>query len=177
MDIYKGAERLMGMDDATWARHAHPISGYSRIFSAPVVFLALWSGFWIGWWALVPIGAVLVWMWLNPRLVAPPQTADAWATRAVLGERVFLNRKSVPVPHEFVFIGHLTTVIAAVFAGFTAFGFWIGEFWLAFVSWHAAVLSKVWFIDRMALLWDRMKDATPRYQAWARADWGWREGS
>ncbi|MEM1372229.1 MAG: DUF6653 family protein, partial [Pseudomonadota bacterium] len=144
-DIYALCERLMGMSDEAWARHAHPLSAYSRIFSATPMFIAAWSPFWIGWWGAGLIALVLAWLWLNPRLFSPPQTTDSWATRAVLGERAFLARKTQPVPQEHVRVAHITTGISVMFLMLTVVGFYLVQFWTAFAAWHAAALAKVWF--------------------------------
>lgn len=172
MDVLlKGAERLMAMNDQVWARHANPWSGYSRFAGSIPTFLALYSAHWIGWWALVPIAAMVIWTVANPRLFAPPQTAESWAARGVLGERSYLNRKTVPVPAEHVRFANLTTACAMVFMAVAIYGFVVGEFWTAFSGFFAAVLAKCWFVDRMAWLWADMKDSHPVYAAWARADW------
>lgn len=81
MDIAKLSERLMGMDDATWARHSNPWSGWTRITTLPLLCLAVWSRAWWGWGALLPVFAVLCWTWLNPRLFPPPTNERAWMTK------------------------------------------------------------------------------------------------
>ncbi len=59
------------MDDATWERHPNPWSVYTRMLGLPLIALAVWGCAWIGWWSLVPIAAVAVWLWLNPRMFPP----------------------------------------------------------------------------------------------------------
>ena len=51
-DPYHGAERLMGMSDAVWARHANLWSVYTRFTVLPLLVMAIWSRAWIGWWVL-----------------------------------------------------------------------------------------------------------------------------
>ena len=171
MDIFSGAERAMGMNAERWARHANPLSVYSRIAGGTLVFLSFWSVFWVGWYGALAIAAAVLWIVVNPRLFLPPPNVDSWASKGVLGERVFLNRKDVPIPTGYIRAGWITTTIALVFFGFVIYGFIKRDFWLAFVAWHAATIAKLWFVDRMALLWDFMKDADPTYADWARADW------
>jgi hypothetical protein len=48
MNIAKLLERLMGMDDATWARHANPWSGWTRVTIVPLLSSANWSRVWLG---------------------------------------------------------------------------------------------------------------------------------
>ena len=171
MDLFKGAERLMGMTNQAWARHAHPLSVYTRFAGAIPVFFALWSAHWIGWWSLIPIGAAAGWIYLNPRFFRPPKTADSWAARGVLGERAFLNRKIVPIPDEPRRAAHMTTILSGLFMLIGIAGLVFGQFWVAFTGWHASVTCKAWFVDRMAWLWDEMKDQHPTYAAWDRAEW------
>ena len=101
MDVWRGAERLMAMDDAIWRRHANPWSGLTRLAALPLLGLAVWSRVWLGWGALVPVALALAWIWWNPRAFPPPARFDHWMSRGVLGERVFLaNRDALPTHHR-----------------------------------------------------------------------------
>ena len=170
-DLFRRAEQLMSMDSATWARHGNPLSVWSRILSGPIVFLALWSPFWISWWGGLVILVTAGWIWLNPRLFSPPCHTKSWATQIVLGERVFLNRKNVPIPDHHRRAGMVTTLCAIGFMMAAGFGFLNQSFWLALVGWHAAIMAKIWFCDRMAWLWQDMKMGNEQYRRWNEADW------
>jgi hypothetical protein len=99
-DVFRSLERLMAMDDGVWRRHANPWSGWTRVTVLPLLVLAIWSRVWIGWWALLLVLLVCVWTWLNPRVFPEPRNLDAWMTRGVLGERVFLeHRDEVAAEH------------------------------------------------------------------------------
>ena len=78
--------RAFRLDDAGWARHANPWSGWTRMAVLPLLALAVWSRAWIGWWAALPLDLLVVFLWLNPRLFPPPRHLDAWISRGVLGE-------------------------------------------------------------------------------------------
>ena len=67
-----------------FARHAHPLSAWSRWASTPLILVPVWTR---RWSTLVPIGA---WLIINPILTPPPVDDSAWATRAVLGEERWL---------------------------------------------------------------------------------------
>jgi hypothetical protein len=41
MDIVKLSERVMGMDDATWAKHTNPWSGWTRMSILPLFSFAI----------------------------------------------------------------------------------------------------------------------------------------
>lgn len=170
-DVIASAEKTMGMTPDAWARHGNPKSVFSRIVGGTAVFFALWTPFWIGWWSVAPIMLAGFWVWLNPRLFRPPEHAEAWATRGVLGERAFLNRKEVAVPREFERVAWIATAIAIVFLVSAAHAFWQRDFWYAFVAWHAATLAKLWYCDRMVWLWDIMKERSDAYRRWSNAQW------
>jgi hypothetical protein len=112
-DIFTGSQKLMSMNDSSWARHANPLSVYSRMVGGSLVFLALWSPFWFGYWGVPIILAAAFWIWLNPRLFPPPEHSDTWATKGVLGERAFINRKQVPIPKNHQFAAYITSGVAA----------------------------------------------------------------
>ena len=171
MDLFSGAARLMGMNPMAWARHANPWSVYSRFAGSVFVFFAAWSLHWIGWWSLAPIAVAVLWTWLNPKLFSPPATASSWAARGVLGERAFLNRQQVAIPAEHVQVAWVATGFSGAFLAIGIYGLVVEDFWAAFTGWHAAVLSKIWFVDRMVWLWEEVKDKHPLYAAWDRADW------
>ncbi|WP_162801982.1 DUF6653 family protein [Ornithinimicrobium murale] len=61
-------------------RHAHPVSAWSRLLSAPLLLVPLWTR---RWWLYVPIGA---WFAVNPVMTPPAHDTSSFATRAILGE-------------------------------------------------------------------------------------------
>jgi len=156
--LYRGAERLMAMDDATWARHANPMSAYTRFTVLPLLVMAIWSRVWLGWWAILPTALVLAWAWVNPRAFPPPRNLDNWASRGVLGERVFLNRRDEVAAHHRAWAdglawASLPGVIVLVI------GLIRLEPWWTLFGMVLAVGPKVWFVDRMVWLYgDWLRD-------------------
>lgn len=71
-----------------WRRHSNPKSGWSRVPTGPVLVYALYRR---DWRLLL---AALVWAALNPFLFPPPETEDAWMTRAVLAERWWVREET-----------------------------------------------------------------------------------
>lgn len=114
MDFAKLSEKLMRMDDEAWARHANPLSVWSRFSLLPLFALAVWSREWIGWWALVPVALVLLWNWVNPRLFGPPRSLDSWASKGVMGERLYLDRQTVRVREEHVRTARVLSAASAL---------------------------------------------------------------
>lgn len=153
-DLFAGAERLMGMEDRAWARHANPWSVWTRILTPlPLLALAIWSRVWWGGWALLPLALALGWVWLNPRLFAPPARLDSWASRGVLGERVWLRRPDRVAAHHRPAARWLTALAALGVAPF-AWGLWALDPWATITGIVMISGFKTWFVDRMAWIWD-----------------------
>lgn len=153
MDIYRGAARLMAMDDAAWLRHASNWSVWSRVVTPlPLIALAVWSRVWLGWWALVPLILVAGWLWLNPRIFAPPPDLSGWAARGVMGERVFLHRRdSVAAQHQRA--ARALALVSALGLVPYAWGLWVYDFWAVACGTALIAGGKLWFVDRMAWVW------------------------
>ncbi len=140
------------MDEATWARHANPWSGWTRVPTLPLLALAAWSRVWIGWWALLSVAAVMAWVWANPRIFPPPDRWDGWMTRGVLGERLWLARDHVPVPAHHRRVPNILTAIGAAGLALAVYGVAALAEWAAMAGVAIATLAKMWFVDRMVWL-------------------------
>lgn len=149
--------RFMSMTEEVWLRHANPWSGWTRLALFPLWFLAIWSRVWIGWWAIFPVVALSVWTWLNPRVFRPYKDDRSWMTRAVLGERIFCERRKRPVPREEVRVGHTLNLLALAALACAAYGFTRTRFTYALAGWLLAGGLKMLFVVRMARLYSRMK--------------------
>ncbi|MGB3317037.1 MAG: DUF6653 family protein [Albidovulum sp.] len=151
-DVYAAAERLMGMSNETWRRHASPWSVYTRMLTLPFLALAIWSRVWIGVWAWAAVAVVIAWVLLNPRAFPPPASLDNWVSRGVLGERVFLRRRNEVAGHHRVWATILTTASAlgAVVLGLGLW--WLDLAWTVFGT-ILTMGSKIWFVDRMVWLY------------------------
>lgn len=161
-------ERGHRMDDRVWARHASGWSVWTRFATFPVLLLAIWSHAWIGWWALAAIAAVVLWLWINPRLFPPPRSTRSWHARATFGERVWLNRGAVPIPRHHVLAASVLQGIAGVGALLAVGGAVLNLIWWAVLGAVFVYAGKMWFLDRMVWLFEDMKDREPRYRAWLR---------
>jgi len=169
MDVFRFAERLMLMDDETWQRHAHPFSVWTRVFlGLPLLVLAVWSRVWIADWWLLALAGALAFIWLNPRIAPIPRHTDNWASKAVFGERVWLNRAKVPIPLRHRLAPHLLTAISGLGIPFLLWGLYALEVWPTVFGAALIYLGKMWFVDRMAWLYEDMKDKHPEYAAWLR---------
>ena len=154
------------MDEKTWAQHANPWSVWTRFMILPVLAVAIWSRLWLGWYALIPIGAVLLWTWVNPRAFGIPKSTNCWGSRAVLGERVWLRRKEVPIPHHHLRPILVLNTLTAAGVPFYVWGLFALQIWPAILGTVLIYLGKMWFLDRMVWLYEDMKDTTPEYKSW-----------
>ena len=168
MQPLKALERLMAMDEATWARHANPWSVWTRMSCLPLLALAVWSRVWLGWWALLPLALAVAWTWFNPRAFPPPVRTDNWASKGTFGERVFLNRKAIPIPRHHEVAAKALAALSAPGLAVLIYGLAVLDLWATLCGLVATMLPKLWFVDRMVWLYDDMKDAKPDYAGWLR---------
>lgn len=161
MNIYSAAERLMGMEDADWRRHANPLSVWTRFSCLPLLVLAIYARQWIGWWALPLFLAAAVWTYLNPRAFPPPADFGAWASRATLGERVFLARDRYGVAPHHVRAANVLTALSAIGLLPLIYGLIALNPWATLTGLVATILPKVWFCDRMVWLHAELTRTTP----------------
>ena len=165
MDLGAVTEKGMGMSADVWARHANPWSGWTRVPLLPAFVAAIWARQWMGMWCLALIAALLVWTWLNPRVFPRPASTDNWMSRGVLGERVWLNRKSVPIPKHHADWAILLGVVSGLGLIPMAWGLWQYEVWPVLVGLVIAMGGKLWFLDRMVWLYADMASERPDYRA------------
>lgn len=67
-----------------WQRHSHPLSGWTRSLSQPLLCLPLWNRSW------AQAAAVALWLAVNPIIFPAPAHKRAWMTRAILGEQLWV---------------------------------------------------------------------------------------
>jgi hypothetical protein len=67
--------------------HSNPWSAWTRLLSVPLVFVPIWNRSWRE-------GAILgVWLIANPVVFPEPKDDKAWATRAMLGEEMWIAKR------------------------------------------------------------------------------------
>jgi hypothetical protein len=154
--------KAFGLEGDGWQRHANPWSVYTRIPIPAALVAAIWTYAWIGWWSLVPVGVVCLWTVINPMVFPPPRSLDAWASRAVLGETYWADRKAVPVPLRHRVAPNVLTAINILGLPFIVWGLVALDVWIALFGLAVHMAGKNWFLDRMALLYDDMAAAHPR---------------
>lgn len=74
------------IQDVFWNPHASPNSVWTFVALYPVLVLAIYRR------SRSLLGVALLSVIVNLRVVSPPASDEAWATRVVLGEQVWLER-------------------------------------------------------------------------------------
>ena len=159
---------LFGMDDDAWERHANPWSVWTRLATWPVLMFVLWSFHWWGAWSLLPLVVVAGWLALNPRAFPPPASTRSWASRAVMGERVFLLREAHPIPVYHANAAQLLSIGSGIGALLMGAGLLTAEPTAFLIGGLTTLLCKLWFVDRMVWLYEDMSREVPEYRSWLR---------
>ncbi|WP_244935000.1 DUF6653 family protein [Acuticoccus sediminis] len=150
----RAIERAMAMDEATWARHASPWSVWTRVPILPAMALAVYSRAWIGWWALLPVALLAFWTLVNPRIFPPPRSLGSWASRGVMGERIWLARSERPIPPHHARAATMLSAASLVGVAVLAYGLLVLDPWATVAGTILAAGAKLWFVDRMVWLHD-----------------------
>ncbi|MEV1242865.1 DUF6653 family protein [Nonomuraea sp. NPDC050022] len=158
MSVLNRYAQAAGMTDEAWKRHANPWSVWTRFAAIPLMMLAIWSRTWIGWWSLVPVALVVVWLIVNPHAFPAIEQPTSWTAKGIYGEKMwFQNRSLVVGDHRKV----QRLLIAVGLAGFAllAWGLVALEVWPAVFGATLVVLGQLWRIDRLGQLYERHRAA------------------
>ncbi|MEW9549597.1 DUF6653 family protein [Nonomuraea sp. NPDC050783] len=152
MNVLKRYARAAGMSDEAWKRHANPWSVWTRFAAIPLMIAAIWSREWIGWWALVPVGLVAVWLALNPHVFPAVERPDGWAARGIYGEKMWLHDRSL-VTGDHRNVQRLLVGVGS--AGFVllVWGLVALEPWPTVFGASLITLGQLWRIDRLGQLY------------------------
>ena len=167
MTLERKVAKVFNLTDENWMKHSNPWSVWTRYSVLPIIVVAFWSRIWIGWWCLVPGILSILWMFLNPIFFSRPKSTKNWASKSVMGERVYLNRDKIEIPvihkkpiykilNSISFIGMLLAIWATVNY----------SIWGAILGVSLAYLGKSWYLDRMVWLYEDMKDVNDEYKSW-----------
>jgi hypothetical protein len=157
---------LFSMDEATWKRHANPWCFWTRLTVLPLLFLAIWSRVWLGWWSLLIVAISLFWVWLNARIFPEPTSTNNWVSKGVFGERVWINRNEIPIPPHHYFFPHIITTFSTINLIFAGWGLATLNLYFIVLGTLIIYVGKLWFFDRMVWLYEDMKDTNSQYQSW-----------
>jgi hypothetical protein len=154
------------LSDETWKRHANPWSVWTRYAAFPILVAAVWSYHAVGWWALIPVAMTIGFLIVNPRLFPPPRSTMNWASKAVLGERVWLkeDRRFLPDQHASVF--YALMIAAVVNLAALVWGIISADIVLTVVATLNVLIGKSWSNDRMVWLFSERSRTSDEYRKW-----------
>jgi hypothetical protein len=159
--------RLFGLTGDKWMRHANPLSVWTRFAVVPLIALAIWSRAWIGWYSLIPVALALTWMVVNPLFFPEPRSTRNWASKGVFGERVFAERNTVELPPQFLSaVPNVANALSAVGLVLLAYGLITFDPLSTIAGILVTSLGKLWYIDRMVLLFEDVKHRNAEYAKW-----------
>jgi hypothetical protein len=164
----KRVAKAFGLDGEHWMRHANPASVWTRFTVLSLIALAVWSRDWIGIWCLIPVALAVTWMYVNPLFFKAPKSTRNWASRGVLGERIWVDRKTVELPAEFRSgaVATITNGLGALGIALLVYGLVELDLLLVVTGLLLTHIPKAWYIDRMSLLFAAMARRDPKYAAW-----------
>jgi len=131
---------------AFWRRHSNPASGWSRVPVGPVLIYAVYRR------DFRLVAAALVWTAINPILFSPPESADAWMTRAVLAERWWIRDENNPT----VGLGYpnVTNAVGALGFVYALYAAWRRRPAGAAIGAAASVALKLWWLRVLVRRYD-----------------------
>jgi hypothetical protein len=157
MTLEKQIAKIFNLEGDNWIKHANPWSVWTRFATLPFLIFAIWSRVWIGWYSLIPIIILIIWLIINPTLFKKPKSLDNWGSKAVIGERYWSERKKNPVPKHHNVIIKILTVLQTIGGIILIIGLWKLEINLTIIGTVMVYLSKMWFLDRMVWVFEDMK--------------------
>lgn len=167
MTLERRISKIFNLTDENWMKHSNPCSVWTRYSVLPLIVLAFWSRLWIGWWCLIPGALSMFWMFFNPIFFSKPKSTKNWASKSVLGERIYLNRDKVEIPaiHKKPIHRILNSIssVGMLVATWATINYSI---WGAILGIALAYLGKSWYLDRMVWLYEDMKELHEEYKSW-----------
>jgi hypothetical protein len=165
--VERRVARAFGLEGDGWMRHANPVSVWTRFSVVSLIALAIWSREWLGWFCLVPLAAALVWMMVNPLFFGVPASTRNWASKAVLGERIWTERTSMDIPPQFrSHVPNLANAVSGLGVLLLAEGLVVEDGWMVGAGIVIVHLAKLWYLDRMVLLFDDVKQRDAEVASW-----------
>ena len=159
--------KLFGLTGENWMRHSNPLSVWTRFTVLSLIALSIWSRDWIGWYCLIPLALSLLWMMLNPLLFPKPRSTKNWASKGVFGERIYADHKAVEIPDQFKSpVPNIANAYATIGIILLAYGLFVLELLSVLAGLVIAHGGKIWYIDRMVLLFEDMKKRKTEYAEW-----------
>jgi len=167
MTVERKIAAVFNLTNENWMRHANPWSVWTRYSVLPILIVSFWSRLWIGWWFFFPVLVALIWMFINPIVYRKPISTKNWASKAVFGERIFLNRDTIKIPkiHQTPLL-KILNIISSIGFGITIWAIINYSLMGACCGTILTYLGKSWYLDRMVWLYEDMKNKNATYKSW-----------
>ncbi|OIQ17200.1 MAG: hypothetical protein BM556_13385 [Bacteriovorax sp. MedPE-SWde] len=153
----KSIQKVFGMTDEVWDKHSNPWSVWTRFASLPFLILAFWSAHHIGIYSLIPILILVAWLWINPRLFSRPNTQESWASKAVLGEKIWINDRDSRIINKHSTVVRFSTAISFIGFLFLIRSVYAQDVTMCLLSTIILYTGKMWFLDRMVWVYEDKK--------------------
>lgn len=165
MTVERKIANLFKLTDGNWMKHANPWSVWTRYSVLPIIVLAFWSRVWIVWWSIIPVIISLAWIYFNPVFFGKAKSTKNWASKSVLGERVWLNRDKIDVPKYHQTLPNILNGVSSAGMILSIWAIVTLSIWPAILGISLTYLGKSWYLDRMVWLYEDMKHL-PEYGKW-----------
>lgn len=159
--------RLLNTQSATLKRISKPKNTLIRALALPALLTPLWFQVSLGWfWAIGLSVAAIFWVWAIPSFKSKPADASSWPRKATLGERMWLNRMFVPVPHQLHYKALAILLTGLAFVGVAIWGATTQDLPILITGVTLAYLVKLTSMFLMVKIYEHMKNAHPLYKSW-----------
>jgi len=150
----KSIQKVFNMTDKVWEKHSNPWSVWTRFASLPFLIIAFWSIHYIGIYSLIPIIISIVWLWLNPRLFSKPVSQSSWASKAVLGEKIWINERDNNLNEKHRYVVNYSSAISFLGFLFLIRSVYVQDITMTILSTVILYVGKMWFLDRMVWVYE-----------------------
>lgn len=145
------------MSNELWMRHANPWSVWTRFAAVPAFILAVWSRVWIGWWSLLPIAFVMLWLFLNVFVFPPITSPQSWVSKGIYGEKLWLSKRS-EVPEHYAVVQQWLIILGLIGMILITGGLYQLHAWISILGAAVLILPQLWRIDRFSTLYELYED-------------------
>jgi hypothetical protein len=83
---------------------------------------------------------------------------DNWASKSVLGERIWKERSSYSIPRRKIIQVRILNLIQVLGLPPLVWGLYTLNFWMMMTGFVLLTLAKSWFLDRMVWLFEHHKE-------------------
>jgi hypothetical protein len=106
-------------------------------------------------------------MMVNPLFFSRPRSTKNWASKAVFGERIWAERDGVEIPEQFKSrVPNVANAYSAAGMALIAYGLFTLDVLTVVAGMAIGYGGKLWYLDRMVLLFDHMKAERAEYSEW-----------